>query len=177
MYKRCVKCRTVYLANIQNFAPRKDAKDGLRSECRVCRRIWSRASCKKYYRTRKGREYHKGYYKRYRGTKEGYLHLLYDNINMRCLSTSKDPKCKSYIAKGIKNKFLTSAKFINYVIGTMQIDPRGLEIHRINNDGHYEKGNIEFLIKKEHIKIHVEIRRLITKGKYLIKGKNYAQSI
>ncbi len=65
---------------------------------------------------------------------------------------------KCYATKGTKNLFESSDAFINYVVDVMQIDPRGLEIHRIDNGGHYEPGNIEFLTKLEHVNVHVEMR-------------------
>ena len=36
------------------------------------------------------------------------------------------------------------------MINILQIDPRGLKVHRIDNNRHYEPGNIEFLTQKEH---------------------------
>lgn len=159
MYKRCTKCGTEYHASLLNFAPRKDAKDGLRSECRACRRKWSRASCKKYYRTEKGKEYHEKYYEKYRGTKEGWLQAVYHGIGQRCSDASKNPRYKSYHVKGIRNRFPAADVFIDYVINIMQVDPRGKQIHRIDDSGHYEPGNIEFLTRDEHVKIHVEMRK------------------
>jgi len=55
-----------------------------------------------------------------------------------------------YGGRGIKQKFDSSEKFIEYVLNILQIDPRGLQIDRIDNDRHYEPGNIRFVTAKEN---------------------------
>jgi len=47
--------------------------------------------------------------------------------------------------------------FRDYVINELKVDPRGLQIHRIDNDGHYERGNIVFVTREEHKEIHMKL--------------------
>jgi len=54
---------------------------------------------------------------------------------------------KDYGGRGIKIKFENVQDFYNYVLNVLHIDPRGLTIDRINNNGDYEKGNIRFVSK------------------------------
>lgn len=83
----------------------------------------------------------------YRNTIRGHLILTFHKMKERC----ENPKhCAYKWYKNIKCLFKSSTEFANYVINKLQIDPRGLEIHRINNKGHYKPGNIEFLTSKEH---------------------------
>ncbi len=88
------------------------------------------------------------YQKRYFNTIKGRLRRIYGSMKNRCNNLKHD-HYKNYGGRGIELKF-TIDEFIDYVVNDLQIDPRGLEIHRIDNDGHYEKGNIEFLTSKKH---------------------------
>ena len=89
------------------------------------------------------------YDKGYRKTINGFLRNTYNNIKKRC-NNSKNQRHIVYTEKGIRNNFESFGEFRSYIINTLQIDPRGLEIHRVDNNGHYESGNIEFLTPKEH---------------------------
>ena len=182
--KICTKCRTKYPATIEYFPPCGHTLDKLQSWCRNCTRILQRRLNKKRQQTKKGKEQHrqnsvlyrqrhpervkelaKRHYethkqkhlkemRQYRNTPEGYLRHIYSDIKRRCSGNSKNPKDAVYIKRHIQNKFQSSDEFVDYVINKLQIDSRGLQIHRLNSDGHYEKGNIVFLTKKEHQEIH-----------------------
>lgn len=67
---------------------------------------------------------------------------------------------RSYTKKMIFNLFVSPEELIEYVMDKLKVDPRGLHCHRIDNSGHYEKGNIEFLTRVEHDKVHVELRKI-----------------
>jgi len=77
-----------------------------------------------------------------------------------CLNTVKNNRVrykeygykqyKDYGGRGIKVKFTSFEDFYNHIINTIKIDPRGLTIDRIDNDGHYEKGNIRFVSRAEN---------------------------
>ncbi len=89
------------------------------------------------------------YNRKYRKTVRGCLILLFHKMKERCESINHYGYYW-YGNRGIKCLFVSSKEFANYVINDLKVDPRGLEIHRINNDGHYEPGNVEFLTSKEH---------------------------
>lgn len=127
--KTCSKCKIEKL--ISDFYRHKFTKDGLHSWCKDCIKdstsIW-------------------------RQTISGCLHDKFNSIKQRC----NDPNFSGYKywgGRGIQNKFVDSREFINYIIEELKIDPRGLEIHRIDNNGHYERGNIKFLTKLDHRKL------------------------
>lgn len=129
--KICSKCKKEKLATLKYFYPKKHSKDKLRYDCKEC--------------FKEGR---RNFYGKNRKTIIGCLQYCYMRINQRC-NYVKRQHYKYYGGRGIKLRF-TISEFINYVKNTLHIDPRGLQIHRINNNGHYEKGNIEFLTPKEH---------------------------
>jgi hypothetical protein len=84
---------------------------------------------------------------KYRGTIVGHLRRVFSNMRRRCCN----PNCvayKNYGGRGIQNKFVSADDFVKYVVKILKIDPRGLEMDRIDNDGHYEKGNIRFVTCK-----------------------------
>ncbi len=137
--KTCAKCKTEYPATIEYFPPDKQAKDKLGSWCRKC----CRKANQEYNRTEKGKIAHK----KYRQTLTGHLRNVYAGIKYRCGNL----KCKAYNCyggRGIKNKFKSVGEFVDYVVDTLQVDPRGLQMDRINNNGHYEKDNIRFVTAK-----------------------------
>lgn len=79
----------------------------------------------------------------YYRTIKGHLRYIFNGAKQRCNNLEcKD--YKNYGERGIKIKF-TSDEFVDYVINELQIDPRGLTIDRIDNNGNYEKGNIRFV--------------------------------
>ena len=87
--------------------------------------------------------------RKYRKTIKGYLCQCFQGIKQRC----NNPNCKSYKYYGgrkIKCLFKNVDSFISYVIDILKVDPRGLQIDRIDNDGHYEPGNIRFVTNAEN---------------------------
>ncbi len=114
---------------------------------------------KKYQATEKGRESNRRGMKRYYATLRGYLGHVFNDINQRC----NNPKIHNYSrygGRGIQNKFSSLDDFRDYVVNALLGDIRGLQIHRMDNNGHYEPGNIEFLTPTEHIAAHVKLRKL-----------------
>jgi len=151
--KTCKKCGTEYPATLEYFESEKRVKSGLSSWCRGCRKEYF----KRWQQSERGKEYQRQYYqsirnirlkrvKEYYDTINGHLRRVFNGMKARC----NNPNCKSYKnygGRGIKLCF-SSDEFVNYVLNELQIDPRGLEIDRINNDGNYEPGNIRFVTHK-----------------------------
>ena len=90
------------------------------------------------------------------GSINGVLYRKYMDMKARC-EYAKHPSFERYNRKGIKVKFKSLDDFRDYVTNELKVDPRGKHIHRIDNDGHYECGNIEFLTREEHVKKHINI--------------------
>lgn len=147
MKKICFKCGNEYPATLEYFYADKGHKDKLRSWCKICD--------KKYRQTEKGKIAYQKYQREYQETITGHLRHIYAAIKYRC-NNFKCKDYKNYGGRGIELRF-TVDEFLDYVINDMKVDPRGLEIHRIDSDGHYKKGNIEFLTPKEHGLKHREI--------------------
>lgn len=89
------------------------------------------------------------YQKKYRKTIKGHLIYCFHNIIARC-NNSKHKSYKNYGGRGIKCLFKSFDEFIDYVVNELQVDPRGLTIDRIDNDGYYERGNIRFITQAEN---------------------------
>lgn len=70
-------------------------------------------------------------------------------MNQRC-NNQNSPRYKDYGGRDIRLKF-TPNGFIDYVTNVLKIDPRGLTIDHIDNNGHYEKGNIRFVTNRENL--------------------------
>jgi len=170
--KRCPKCEQELLAN--RFSRNRSKKDGLASQCKECQSEQS-----KKYHARNRNEIHRrkiGYYGRnqasiserkkqyygehrgeilrrareYYATITGQLQCMFNNMNHRC-NNPTDVSFEYYGGRGIQNRFESLDEFRDYVTNELQVDPRGLQIDRIDNNGHYEKGNIRFVTAKENM--------------------------
>lgn len=140
MKKQCTKCKKH--KSTSAFSKEKRGKYGLRADCKKCRnkynQIWQqnhRIERTKYARSR-------------RKTVIGCLCHCFAMMKHRC-NNSKATRYKDYGGRGIKCRFMRD-EFVNYVIGKLKIDPRGLQIDRIDNNGNYEPGNIRFVTAKEN---------------------------
>ncbi len=154
--KNCTKCNNEYPATIEYFSLAKCNRNGLSSWCREC----DRKRCRKWYQqhSKEIKEYHK----EYRQTLNGCLQNIFTNIKQRC-NNSDNPRYKDYGGRGIKCLFISLDNFRGYIKNDMGYNAygriKGLQIHRINNNGHYEKGNIKFVTDAEHRRLHKSIRR------------------
>ena len=128
-YKTCSKCNLLFPATTKYYYKRTDSKDGLFGRCKYCIKI-----------TRPN----------HHSTINRYLRHLFNNMKQRCCNL-KRKDYERYGGRGIKVIFQSANEFIEYVVNVLQIDPRDLQIDRINNDGNYEKGNIRFVTAKENM--------------------------
>ena len=141
--KRCSDCKREL--PVGAFHKNRSRKDGLCYRCRRCRL----AARREYHSTEHGRGAHRGAVRKYRGTFNGQLGIVFDSMNQRC-NNPNTIHYKHYGGRGIQNKFESLDDFREYVINGLKVDPQGLQIDRIDNDGHYEKGNIRFVTAKEN---------------------------
>ncbi len=152
--KRCPKCNTQ--KPLTAFHKSKLRKDGLQCYCKYCRTRCARQyreeyrnkvlqSKKEYYQKNRSKVLQQ--YKWYRGTIKGSLQQVFAGIHQRC-NNLNHKAFHNYGGRGIQNRFTSLDDFRDYVINELQVDPRGLQIDRIDNDGHYEKGNIRFVTAK-----------------------------
>lgn len=99
--------------------------------------------------------------RKYRHTFEGCLRSRLAAMRGRC----DNPEDKDYVYYGARNiqcLFSTVEKLMDYAIHELELfvydDIKNLVIHRIDNDGHYEPGNIAFVTSAEHARLHKEMR-------------------
>jgi len=110
--------------------------------CSKCKQI---KSIDKYYKGRNACiECARRYNRQYNHSIAGHIHVLWNSIRSRC-SKPNDIAYKYYGGRGIQNKFKSHRDLFDYIVNVLAIDPRGLEIDRINNNSNYEKGNIRFV--------------------------------
>lgn len=77
------------------------------------------------------------------------IYRVWQNMVRRC----NDPKATGYArygGRGIEDRYPGFEAFF----ADMSECPPGCEIHRLNNDGHYEPGNCVWLPKSEHKRLH-----------------------
>ena len=86
---------------------------------------------------------------KYYKTIKGHLSRVFESVQHRC-NDSKHTGYKNYGGQGIQCKFINLQEFRDYVMNELKIDPRNLQIDRIDNNGHYELGNIRFVTCQEN---------------------------
>ena len=120
-------------------------KDGYANRCKTCVSI-----CGRVYRKIAGnKDAKKQYQKQYNKTIRGYLIRAFSHMKLRCSDTNRHNYYR-YGGRGIKCKFVSPSIFVDYVTEVLKVDPRGFEIDRIDNNGHYEIGNIRFVTRLEN---------------------------
>lgn len=86
-------------------------------------------------------------------TIDSYLKRKFYRLRYRC-NTPTCPSYKYYGRRGIQVKFKSVKSFVvwvKYILGFDTLDKlKGLEIDRIDNNGHYEPGNIRFVTRTEN---------------------------
>lgn len=159
LIKICSKCKLKKPTDC--FYKDKRAKDGLCSQCSTCMAIttkqWQKThqhnvkkAVKKYRQSNKYKVTKQRNNCTYRNSISGYLQEVYHHIKQRC-NNPDTHNYSNYGGRGIQNKFNSLNEFRDYVMNELQIDPRDLQIDRINNNGHYKPGNIRFVTAKENI--------------------------
>ncbi len=98
----------------------------------------------------KYRQQHPEKRKKYDGTIKGQLQRVFGSIQFRIAN----PVGRNACYKNVKNKFKSLDEFRCYVSDVLKVDPRGLQIHRIDSKRHYEPGNITFMVASEHTRLH-----------------------
>lgn len=137
--KICSKCKQELLATTEYFSRQSTAKDGLHPWCKICMRA--------YRQSEKIRESSNQAGKKYRTTIRGHLRQVFTDMRKRCTNPARKDY-KNYGGRGIRICFESFDEFFNYTTGVLKIDPRGLQIDRINNNGNYDCGNIQFITHK-----------------------------
>lgn len=135
--KTCSYCKQKFPATSTYFYRNRLKRDGFRYECKQC---FSRFHNNAEYRKKQAQ---------YRKTVRGHLNLVWNAMLHRC-NSPKFQRYKDYGGRGIQVKFAHFKDFFDYVVNELKADPRGLYIDRIDNDGHYEKGNIRFVTNAEN---------------------------
>ncbi len=154
MEKKCKDCGEIL--HVTEFDEVPTNQDGYSTRCKVC----SGPRKKEYRETHREGLRLRG--EEYRATLEGHLGVIFNGMNQRC-NNPKHNRYERYGGRGIQNKFTSLDEFRDYVtndLGITRIDQiKGKQVHRINNNSHYMKGNIEFLTPKEHGEIHALLRK------------------
>lgn len=110
----------------------------------------NRIAVRKYAKTVKGRRASRKSCRKYYSTIDGHLRAVYSNMVQRCCNPH-DKDYHNYGGRGIKCLFYSADEFVNYVNFALKIDPRKLQIDRVDNDGDYEAGNIRFVTARVNI--------------------------
>ena len=90
----------------------------------------------------------------------------------RC-ENPNDPQYPNYGARGIKFKFSSILEAGLYLIHTFGIPSRDMELDRIDNNGHYEVGNLRFVTRK----MNQANRRISVIPNFNPKEWSYARSV
>ena len=175
--KTCTKCKEEL--PITEFYKHKTGKFKVNSVCKKCRV----GESKEYYQNhkkesseynkkyeqehrqdcnrRKNKWYHKNKHKLtyFKNTERGIMYTCYYSIIIRCYNPNHQAY-RNYGARGIKvcDKWLGKEGFENFIKDMGYKPSRKYQIHRLDNDYNYCKENCEWIIEKEHKKLHGLLR-------------------
>ena len=135
--KTCSKCKIE--KSTANFSKDRSRKSGLTRWCKSCVKARQQSPAGKASTKRSKVKYY--------DTIKGHLAYVYTGMKQRC-NNPKCPRYKDYGGRGVRCLFQSLNDFRDYVINVLKVDPRGLQIDRINNNGNYEPCNIRFCTAK-----------------------------
>ena len=138
--KICSGCKTE--KDIADFWKNKTSSDSLQGWCKAC--------IKRNQKTDIGKATSKKNMVRYYGTIKGCLSHKFQAMIDRCTNPNYEGY-KNYGGRGIRVLFESLDDFRSHVMDDLGVDPRGLDIDRIDNNGHYERGNIRFVTRSENL--------------------------
>ena len=151
--KVCTRCKIG--KRCVEFRKQAEKRDGLSCMCKECMKIRDIGYRKTTEYQKSQDKYHdsekcKITMKKYLATLTGRLRRIFTMAKQRC-NNPKENMYYRYGGRGIQMRFNSASEFVDYVINELGIaDISGLEIDRVNNDGHYEKGNIRFVTHSEN---------------------------
>ena len=80
------------------------------------------------------------------------LRARYEMIVQRC-DNPNNPSYHNYGGRGVECRFTTAPQFIHYVLTNLPHENyKGLDIDRIDNNGHYEPGNLRLARRGENLR-------------------------
>jgi hypothetical protein len=92
----------------------------------------------------------------------------YDAIIARC-TNRLNPAYPRYGGRGVKNLFASRMEFILYVEKELPHDSyHGLEIDRIDNNGHYEPGNLRLATRKQNMQNRENTAKISYRGEMIL---------
>lgn len=151
MIQICGKCKKGFPLTSDYWHKNKWRKSGYRRICKPCAIILSKEHNKTYQRKTYAKQYYQNH--NFNNLRDNLRRRL-SNAQQRC-TNSKAKSYKWYGQRGIKCLFTSFEQFYNHVVDDLGIKNleqlKGLQLDRINNDGHYEPGNIRFVTQKVNL--------------------------
>ncbi|MCJ7483908.1 MAG: hypothetical protein MUO31_13195 [Thermodesulfovibrionales bacterium] len=132
--KRCGKCKKPYPATVEYFYRDRSRIDGMTRQCKTCKREVVNKMYKEQSKSIKGR-----------------LRVIWKQMLQRC-SNPRRKDYKYYGERGIKVNFDSFEDFLTHILNELKTETRGLDIDRVDTNGHYERGNIRFITHAENMK-------------------------
>lgn len=155
-FKDCREC--LRRLPVSQFRKDKRGKNGLRVHCKSCQarllQEW------RHKNTEKVRATQRKYLLKYRATHLGKR--LWEGIRNRCRNPNHS-NYKNYGARGIELRLTRKELCHLFDEQRASLISETVHTHRIDSSGHYERGNILFMSKSTHLKLHGKRRRELKK--------------
>jgi hypothetical protein len=110
---------------------------------------------------------------KYRHPEARLIGARYDAVVRRCTNPA-DPAYSNYGAIGIECRFPDRQTFVEHVLSELPRDSYiGLQIDRVDNDGHYEPGNLRLVRPRENLRNKSTNRRCEYQGQTVVAADVY----